>query len=74
MSDTQDPRTGATPEQIDSVRVIMKLILQYGADTANAAVCYRHGKDKEADDYNDKAYMRTEEIESAIRAYGQVTR
>ena len=61
----------AEPAPLDPVRSIMKLVLQYGADTANAAVCYRHNKDKEADDHNEKAYMRTQEIEAAIRAYGR---
>lgn len=69
------PIEPAAPEPLDPVRAIMKLVLQYGADTANAAVCYRHHKDKEADDHNEKAYMRTQEIEMAIRAYGKpVTR
>lgn len=66
-----NPTAEPEPAPLDPVRSIMKLVLQYGADTANAAVCYRHNKDKEADDHNEKAYMRTQEIEAAIRAYGR---
>lgn len=48
---------------VDTAAVI-KLVHQYAADCANAAVCYRHQKDREADAHSDKAHERL----AAIRA------